>query len=163
MTIAIPQISPSLFEINPEVLVKIQDELLSSKNKSAIKIHFKMGLEEEDGLKTITKEQNLSREEVMTMYTIFTCRSSSSLRINQFISRFLKVIAGDENQVIEMVASDSNQDNLVENDFILSAVCEHNDGNPYIKYFEIKSPELYHEGTNDYKPLTFNVVGKINL
>lgn len=149
--------------MNPEVLVKIQDQLLSSKDNGDIKIHFKMGLEEEDGLKTITKEQILSREQVMTMYSIFTCRSSTNLRINKFASRFLKVIAGEENQVIEMVSSNQEQENLIENDFILSAVCEHNDGNPYIKYFEIYSPEFYHGSSKDHKPLTFNVVGKISV
>ena len=119
-----------------------------------------MSLEEEDGLKTITKEQSLSREEVMTMYSIFTCRTDSKLRIKRFISRFLKVIAGDKNQVIEMNSSDVDQENIILNDFIISAVCPQNDGNPYIKYFEIHSPDLYPGSTTEYQPLTFDIIGK---
>jgi hypothetical protein len=149
--------------MNPEVLVQIQDELLRSKDTGAIKIHFKMSLEEEDGLKTITKEQNLSREEVMTMYSIFTCRSDTQLRVKKFISRFLKVIAGDENQVIEMNSTDKAQESIILNDFIISAVCPENNGNPYIKYFEIHSPDLYPGSTKEFQPLTFNIIGKALL
>jgi hypothetical protein len=146
--------------MNPEVLVQIQDELLRSKDSGAIKIHFQMGLEEEDGVKTITKEKSLSREEVMTMYSIFTCRTDSKLRVNKFISRFLKVIAGDENKVIEMNSSDEDQENIILNDFIISAVCPENNGNPYIKYFEIHSPDYFPGSTTEFQPLTFDIIGK---
>jgi hypothetical protein len=118
-----------------------------------------MSLEEEDGLKSITKEQVLSREEVMTIYSIFTCRSTATLRISNFINRFLKVIAGDENQVIEMASTDQKQEKMIENDFILGAVCDHNGGKPYIKYFEVYSPELVEGTTQDHMPLIFNIIG----
>ena len=162
-TLDTPQVSSTLFEINPEVLVQIQDKLLSSKDPSSIKIHFEMSLEEEDGLKKITQEKSLTREQVMTVYSIFTCRSATTLRVDKFISRFLKVIAGDENKVVEMNTADEVQESIIQNDFILSAVCDHNDGNPYIKYFEIYSPEVVQGTTSDHLPLTFNIIGKILL
>ena len=160
-TINIPKISSTLFEMNPEVLVQIQDKLLSSKGSDAIKIHFKMGLEEEDGLKSITKEQTLSREEVMTIYSIFTCRGTTTLRANGFLHRFLKVIAGEENKVIVMGSADAEEEKKIENDFVLGVVSDIDASNkPYIKYFEIYSPELLQGTTRDHMPLTFNIIGR---
>lgn len=162
-TIRVSRVSPTLFELNPKVLAQIQDNLLTSKDENSIKIHFQMSLDEEDGIKSITKTRGLTHEQVMTLYTIFSCRSSSNLRINQFISRFLRVIAGDKDMVVEVNTSDKKQEDLILNDFILSAVCETNTDTPYIKYFEVYSPELAPNSKTENDELTLNIIGRPRL
>lgn len=118
-----------------------------------------MTLDEKDGIKTITKSRGLTHEQVMTLYTIFSCRSSSNLRIDGFISRFLRVIAGDKAMVVEVNTSDKKQEKMILNDFVLSAVCETDTDTPYIKYFQVYSPEVDANVKSENEPLTLNIIG----
>ena len=158
-TISLTKISPSLFEINPKTLTDIQDALLTNKEEDAIKIHMKMSLLEQDGPKIITQEFELSREQAMSLYGIFTCRSPSSLTLPYFIGSVLKVIAGEEGNVVSLIPpSEQYNDTEFMHNLVLSAVCGDDGGIPAIKYFQVESDQLSEGSTTETEPIRFQVI-----
>lgn len=163
-TISLTKISPSLFEINPKTLTDIQDALLTNKEENAIKIHMKMSLEELDGPKVITQEYELSREQAMSLYGIFTCRSPSSLTLPHFMGSILKVIAGEEGNVVSLIPPSKKYNNTeFMHNLVLSAECGDEGGILGIKYFQVESDRIVEGSTDETEPISFNVICNILL
>ena len=158
--ISLSKISPILFQINPKTLELIQDALLSRKSTDDIKMHMTLSFQELDGLKTITQEQILSREQAMSFYGIFLCRGQTSIIFKDFVGMFLKVIAGAEGLVSSMVNENIEDNDDLSQDLVLSAVCKTDLKTPYIEYFTIESTEKAEDSTVENQPITFYVIGK---